>query len=168
MTYNNPQGISRKTTSISFIWYQLFWIGASDEAYVTSGKSGLNFNALDLLISVLSNKAVLGCCFSLLVFSGFWSFPFCLSLLLSLCLFLFDWQVCSWVQFQLFPCLVRTNLKASLSFWHFKNSGETTQNSSREKNLKTQLIKLWMCFQFLLYIMWSKQSTSQEETVHDL
>ena len=47
--------------SISFIWYQLFWIGALDEAYVTSWKSGLNFNALDLLISVLSNKAVLGC-----------------------------------------------------------------------------------------------------------
>ena len=46
--------------SISFIWYQLFWIGALDEAYVTSWKSGLNFNALDLLISVLSNKAVLG------------------------------------------------------------------------------------------------------------
>ena len=45
--------------SISFIWYQLFWIGALDEAYVTSWKSGLNFNALDLLISVLSNKAVL-------------------------------------------------------------------------------------------------------------
>ena len=60
LTYNNLQGISRKTMSISFIWYQLFWIGASDEAYVTSWKSGLNFNALDLLISVLSNKAVLG------------------------------------------------------------------------------------------------------------
>ena len=58
-TYNNPQGISRKTTFISFIWYQLFWIGALDEAYVTSWKSGLNLNALDLLISVLSNKAVL-------------------------------------------------------------------------------------------------------------
>ena len=48
-------------------------------------------------------------------------------------------QVCSWVQFQSFPCLVRTNLKASFSFCHFKNSGETTQNSSRGKNLKTQL-----------------------------
>ena len=45
--------------SISFIWYQLFCIWALDEAYVTSWKSGLNFNALDLLISVLSNKAVL-------------------------------------------------------------------------------------------------------------
>ena len=45
--------------SISFIWYQLFWIGALDEAYMTSWKSGLNFNAHDLLITVLSNKAVL-------------------------------------------------------------------------------------------------------------
>ena len=45
--------------SITFIWYQLFWIGALDEAYTTYGKSGLNYNALDLLISVLSNKAVL-------------------------------------------------------------------------------------------------------------
>ena len=63
--------------SISFIWYHFFWIGASDEAYVTSGKSGLNFNALDLLISVLSNKAVLAfayewikgdkCCYGTLV-----------------------------------------------------------------------------------------------------
>ena len=59
LTYNNPQGISRKTMSISFIWYQLFWIGALDEAYVASWKSGLNFNALDLVISVLGNKAVL-------------------------------------------------------------------------------------------------------------
>ena len=40
--------------------YQLFGIGALDEAYVTSWKSSLNFNALALLISVLSNKAVLG------------------------------------------------------------------------------------------------------------
>ena len=63
MTYNNPQGISRKTKSVSFIWYQLFWIGALDEAYVTSWKSGLNFNAIDLLISVLSNKAVLALAF---------------------------------------------------------------------------------------------------------
>ena len=38
---------------------QTIWIGALDKAYVTSWKSGLNFNALDLLISVLSNKAVL-------------------------------------------------------------------------------------------------------------
>ena len=63
--------------SISFIWYQVFWIGALDEAYVTSWKIGLNFNALDLLISVLSNKAVLAfayewikgdkCCYGTLV-----------------------------------------------------------------------------------------------------
>ena len=61
--------------SISFIWYQLFWIGASDEAYVTSGKSGLNLNALDLLISVLSTIAVLGCAYNLtlvLSFITFW------------------------------------------------------------------------------------------------
>ena len=60
MTYNNSQGISGKIISISLIWYPVFKNFASGEAAVTSGKSGLMCSALKMLISVLSDKAVLG------------------------------------------------------------------------------------------------------------
>ena len=59
LTYNNSPGISGKIISISFIWNPVFRNCASGEAAVTSGKSGLMCSAFKMLISVLSNKAVL-------------------------------------------------------------------------------------------------------------
>ena len=59
LTFNNSPGISGKKISISFIWNPVFRNRASGEAAVTSGKSGLMCSAFKMLISVLSNKAVL-------------------------------------------------------------------------------------------------------------
>ena len=50
----------RKIIFISFIWYSFFWNCAMDEATMTSWKSGLILSSFKILISVLSNKAVLG------------------------------------------------------------------------------------------------------------
>ena len=45
-----------------FHFFLVFESRASGEAAVTSGKSGLMSSALEMLISVLSNKAVLALC----------------------------------------------------------------------------------------------------------
>ena len=59
LTHNNSQGISGKIISISLIWHPVFKNCATGEAAMTSGKSGLMYSTLKMLISVLSNKAVL-------------------------------------------------------------------------------------------------------------
>ena len=56
---SKPRGIDRKLMSISFFLYFIWVDWASGEANVTSWKSGLNFTALEMVISVLGNGAVL-------------------------------------------------------------------------------------------------------------
>ena len=58
-TDSNSQGISGTIIYISFIWHPDFENCASGKAAVTSGKSGLMCSTLKMLISVLSNRAVL-------------------------------------------------------------------------------------------------------------
>ena len=61
LTHNNSKGISGNMISISLIWHPVFKNCATGEAAMTPGKSGLMYSTLMMLISVLSNKAVLGC-----------------------------------------------------------------------------------------------------------
>ena len=60
VTSSDPQVINRKIMSISFVWYHFFY-QVSGKAYIENElrKSGLNFTALEMLIPVLGDKAVL-------------------------------------------------------------------------------------------------------------
>ena len=62
MTHRDSWGIIGKIISVAFIWYLVVLNVTASLVTIASLKSGLILSALKMLISVLSNKAVLGVC----------------------------------------------------------------------------------------------------------
>ena len=60
LTHRDSWGIIGKIISVAFIWYLVVLCVTASLVTITSWKSGLILSSLKMLISVLSNKAVLG------------------------------------------------------------------------------------------------------------
>ena len=62
LTQGHSWGIIGKIISVAFIWYLVVLCVTESLVTIASWKSGLILSTLKMLISVLSNKAVLGSC----------------------------------------------------------------------------------------------------------
>ena len=60
LTHRDSWGIIGKIISVAFIWYLVVLCVTASLVTIASWKSGLILSSLKMLISVLSNKAVLG------------------------------------------------------------------------------------------------------------
>ena len=92
LTHRDSWGIIGKIISIAFIWYLVVLCVTASLVTITSWKSGLILSSLKMLISVLSNKAVLGYTYALWTLcEWFWPrhtrviFPFVIECCLTFC-----------------------------------------------------------------------------------
>ena len=89
LTHRDSWGIIKKIISVAFIWYLVVLCVTTSLVTIASWKSGLILSSLKMLISVLSNKAVLAILYPWILswmpalpyvfffFLFFWFFGFC-------------------------------------------------------------------------------------------